>query len=234
MFIFCNAESQTGDFMMDRNMIVTCGFGGWYPRGVARLIESVKHYGVQVFAKTEYEDGIPHHNGNPYAHKLGVMSKAVRADIVTFLWCDASIYAVNNPEEVFDTIRRDGYYLVKSGFNCAQSCNDRILEYHGCTRDEAEQMPECLSGFVGLDLTNPIGWQMFSTWIKYCNDGVFRGSRLHANQSSDPRFLFHRQDQSALSLIANRMGLHMHELNTHIGYAAHGGGDHNLFLCQGM
>lgn len=216
------------------NSIVSCGFGGWYPKGVARLIESVKPYGINVFSKTEYEDGIPNHAGNPYAHKLGVMAKAIEAGVTKFLWCDASIYAVNDPQEVFDIINRDGHYLVKSGFNCAQSCNDNILYYHGCTRDEAEGMSECLSGFVGLDINHKVGREIFMTWLRYCNDGVFRGSRQHANQSLDPRFLFHRQDQSALALIANRMGLHMHELNTHLGYTAHGGGKHNLFLCQGM
>lgn len=213
---------------------MSCGFGGWYPKGVARLTESVKPYDVHVFSKTEYEDGIPHHQGNPYAHKLAVMAKAINAGITRFLWCDASIYAINNPQPVFDIIERDGYYLVKSGFNCAQSCNDNILYYHGSTRDEAEKMNECLSGFVGIDTRHPVGRELLISWIEYCNAGVFRGSREHANQSADPRFLFHRQDQSALSLLANYMGLHMHELNTHLGYKAHGGGNHNLFLCQGM
>lgn len=37
--------------------------------------------------------------------------------------------------------------------------------------------------------------------------GLSRGSRLHDNQSSDPRFLFHRQDQSCLNLSIHEAGV---------------------------
>ena len=44
-------------------------------------------------------------------------------------------------------------------------------------------------------------------WIRAGRDGAFRGSRGHGGQSTDPRFKFCRQDQSAMSLILGKSGV---------------------------
>ena len=48
---------------------------------------------------------------------------------------------------------------------------------------------------------------LYDKWKEYMDAGLSKGSRLHDNQSSDKRFLFHRQDQSCLSLAIWGLGL---------------------------
>jgi hypothetical protein len=47
-------------------------------------------------------------------------------------------------------------------------------------------------------------------FFQAAKDRAFAGSREHGGQSQDPRFLFHRQDQSAASLIAGTSGMRLH------------------------
>jgi hypothetical protein len=90
--------------------------------------------------------------------------------------------------------------MFRTGYNLAQSVSDRTLEYSGVLRDEAEHITEYASGCVGLNFElKEVRW-LFDSWKRYMTDGQFNGSRSHDNQSQDPRFLFHRQDQSCLSL----------------------------------
>jgi hypothetical protein len=52
------------------------------------------------------------------------------------------------------------------------------------------------SGFVGIDIENPIGLEMFKKWKKSMLAGTFIGSWEN-----------HRHDQTSLSIIAQEMGL---------------------------
>lgn len=193
--------------------IVSVGAGKWYPRGVDRLERSLLYHGYPdaLVLYRQLPDGSPTHEQIPYAHKLVAIQHAVEEGFRRILWLDASIVCVRNPKDMFDHIGHTGYYLYRSGYNCAQSVSDKCLDIFGVTRDEAEAMPECASNVVGFDLNNPIGQEFYQRWNRAAFDGSFNGSRLHDNQSQDPRFQFHRQDQSAASLIANQLGMTIHD-----------------------
>lgn len=198
---------------MTGDCVVSAGVGAWYPRGVKRLERSLIYHGYPDAMElwTDLPPGSPTHQQVPYAMKLRALEIAVEHGYKRLLWLDASIVCVRDPKDMFDEIGHVGYYLYRSGYNCAQSVSDACLRVFGVTRDQAEAMPECASNVVGFDLGNPVGMEFYWRWLKASRDGSFQGSRQHDGQSQDPRFLFHRQDQSAASLIANELGMHMHD-----------------------
>ncbi len=134
-------------------VIISCGVQGWYGRGVSRLERSL-HFegwsGDTIFYKDEYPLNCPNHNEVPYYFKISCFEEAIRRGYTHILWCDASMWSVRNPVKLFDLINDQGYYFFSSGYNLAQSVNDRALEVTGVTRDEAEGQIEWASGCVGI------------------------------------------------------------------------------------
>jgi len=195
-----------------KTCIVSCGVGGWYPRGVDRLERSLIYHGYDgdMLLYKDLPPGSKSHAEMPYGMKLSALTAAVAMGYQRILWLDASIVCIRYPKDIFDAIGHDGHYLYTSGYNCAQSVSDACLKIFGITRDQAEKIPECASNVVGFDMSNPIGREFYERWLKASQDGSFKGSRQHANQSRDPRFLFHRQDQSAASLICHQLGITLH------------------------
>jgi len=145
---------------------------------------------------------------NPYNVKAAAFEEAIKQGYKQILWVDSPVVAIRDVSPLFDMIEKDGYLTVKNNnWNCAQSVNDKCLKYFGITRDEAENVHEHAGGFIGVDITNPKGEALIGMFIRACKDGAADGSRYHDNQSSDPRFLFHRHCQSVITLSANKLGL---------------------------
>lgn len=194
--------------------IINVGLGSWYPQGQTRLVRSLVHHGFAWDVKTWTSwpnDSFDKNNG--YHVKPSAFEQVLKEGYTHVLWLDSSVWAIQNPNKIFDLINEQGYYLWKNGFNCAQECSDRCLQYFNVTRDEAEKMPCVSTSMFGVNVTNPIGKEFIERWMQSARDGIFNGSRQHDNQSKDPRFLHHRQDQSTASIIANQMGLHIHDMN---------------------
>ncbi len=101
---------------------------------------------------------------------------------------------------IFDIINEHGIFAFRSGYNLAQTAPDNLLAEIGISRDTAELIPETASGIVGLNFDNPDGLKVFEYWAELCDNGFFKNSRTHNPlESSDPRYLFGRQDQAALN-----------------------------------
>lgn len=149
----------------------------------------------------------------PYNIKAAAIKEAMK-EHDRILWLDCSFWALKHPSTLFDRISDRGYFVSMSGYNAAQVCSDASLEYFGITRDEAEKIPDTATGCFGLDLNHPMGWAIAEGFIDAALDGVFAGSREHGGQSQDPRFLFHRQDQSVATLIMGKLGLPLDLPNT--------------------
>jgi hypothetical protein len=58
--------------------------------------------------------------------------------------------------------------------------------------------------------------------------GLSKGSRLHDNQSADPRFKFHRQDQSCLNLAIWELGLKNDRVDDMVSYKGTGYNEEKL------
>lgn len=211
-------------------VIISAGVGGWYAKGVERLEKSLNYHGwagdVMTWKDIDPPASRPH-NEYPYYFKIAAFEWALYRQYTHILWVDASFWSIQNPMPIFDLVNIDGLYMFRSGYSMAQSINDAALEKLGLSRDELVDSPEYASGCVGLNFNNPNARHLYTHWKSYMDDGLSRGSRNHDNQSQDPRFLFHRQDQSCLSLAMYKCKLSIDQPD----YVAYYGSGYNKEKC---
>jgi hypothetical protein len=207
----------------------------WYPKGTKRLVKSLVYHGFSGDILTwEYWPNNEWDKTNPYHVKLCAFEEAIKLGYTHILWLDCSVWAIKNPDPIFDLINSSGYYMWSSGYNCAQVCSDSCLEYFKISRDQAEKIPDCSSSMIGLNLDNPIASQFINRWVHSASMGQFYGSRQHDNQSQDPRFLFHRQDQSCASIIAHSLGMQLTPPNIYSSYYITEQKESVIFTMRGM
>jgi hypothetical protein len=220
-FKYCIINASTGD--------------SWYPKGSRRLKNSLNYHGFAGDVLTW--DKWPNNDFDkscPYNIKASAFMEAIKLGYTHILWVDCSGWAIKDPIKLLDIVNEDGYYFWRSGTNSAQTCSDNCLNYFGISRDEAEAFEDCSSGIMGVNLFNPKAKEFIEKWIESARAGVFNGSRLHDNQSKDKRFLFHRQDQSAASVIINKMKLKLHDPGIHISYYQKEVNESVIFLLRGL
>lgn len=225
------------DLTNNKAVIICAGIGGWYSAGVRRLERTLNFegWGGSILTWTDYPPNCPSHEDVPYYFKIAAFEEAIKQGYTHILWVDASIFAVKNPMPMFDIINDQGFWFFSSGYNLAQSSSDAALNFFGRTRDEAEYQPEWASGCVGINLENPDGNKLYHRWKYYMDSGISRGSRLHDNQSQDPRFLFHRQDQTCLNLAIWELGLRNDKVEDMIAYKGTGyNPDKVIFFIQSL
>lgn len=193
------------DLTNNKCVIINCGVHGWYGAGSKRLQKSLNYVGWggdTIIYSGEYPPDCPPHEELPYYMKIATFEQAILRGYTHILWVDSSFWAVETPMKMFDIINEQGYWFFSTGYNLAESINDESLLFVNKSRDEAELRTEWASGCVGINLENPNGKALYEKWKYYMDNGLSRGSRLHDNQSADPRFKFHRNDQSCLNLAA--------------------------------
>lgn len=218
-------------------VIISAGIGGWYAKGVERLEKSLNFHGwagdVMTWKDVQPQDSRAH-NDYPYYFKLAAFRGAIAKGYTHILWCDASFWSIQNPMPIFDFVNSNGFYIFRSGYTLAQTVNDAALEILQIDRDELDQQPEYASGCFGINLHNPDGQKLLERWGLYMDMGLSRGSRSHNNESADPRFLHHRQDQTCLSLAMYTLALSVNEPD----YVAYYGGGYDprkcLFFINGL
>lgn len=192
------------DLTQQKPVIICEGIDSWYSAGIDRLKNSLVHHGYagdMIFWKNEYPPHSPSHNDNPYAFKIYAIRDAIARGYKTIIQIDSSFWCIKNPMPLFDIIIDKGVFAFRSGYNCAQTCPDNLLAAVGISRDEAEHIPETATGIVGLHVDNPDAKKVLEYWGDFCDSGLFINSRIHnPRESSDPRYLHGRQDQSAFSM----------------------------------
>lgn len=208
------------DLTQNKAVIISAGIGGWYPAGVRRLERTLNFegWGGGIMTWTDYPEGCPTHEQRPYYMKIAAFEEEIKQGFTHILWVDASFFCVRNPMRMFDIINEQGFWFFSSGYNLAQSVNDYALQFAGRSRDDAEHQIEWASGCVGINTENPDGKALYERWKYYMDAGLSVGSRLHDNQSQDPRFLFHRNDQSCLSLAIWDLGLKNDKVDDMVAY----------------
>lgn len=207
-------------------VICTVAYLGWYRRGVARMIQEFERvspgYEIQAWVNTlppgtpEIVHGKVTYTG--YAAKPWALKHAMESADVALL-IDASVYPIRHIEPLLDFIYGHGYYLAPAGFTIGEWTNDEMLEQAGLTRDEALKIPDVASGIVGLKNSLQTQflvdrWCEMTRWPSFGaphSNSEAADTRHHYRNvgfvSNDPRCSGHRQDQSALSIIAHQMGL---------------------------
>lgn len=176
--------------------IVNVSVGGWYPEGQKRLRRSL----IDIDDESEriFFRRFPgaHHNVTPYGFKIDALRIAESRGYQQLLWLDASMWVIRPLDEVWEAIERDGYLLGREGWSVGYWCSPDVLKKAGYTKDQANEMTLMVGGFVGLDLSNPIGQEFLTRW-EWCRDqGWFNGP-----------WTSHRHDMTAGGFIAHEMGL---------------------------
>lgn len=204
--------------------IAVIGIGGWYPRGVARLINSFheKSPGFTIHAWVNtLPDGAPHgvvENGvdyTPYCAKPFAMEYLWAQGFNIGILVDAAFFAIRHIQPLIVHIGDVGYYLCDNGGRVGEWSSDRALSLMGITRDDAMQITEVSSYCVGFDFTNTMATVALAQWCDAAHRGAFQGPHTNTGHqgrnvghcSYDPRCKGHRHDQTSLSVIAHRLGM---------------------------
>jgi len=215
------------------NTVINGAIGGWYPKGQERLSKSLFEHSPNVRQVLQRGFSEKSLSDNPYNIKADILFHERFYSEV--LWMDCSCWAIKDIQPIFDIIKRDGYYILSSGYNAAQTCNDKCLDYFAITRDEAEKIPDSSTMVFGVDMNQHIGLKFCHEFMDASKNGIADGSRFHDNQSADPRFLFHRQDQSIATCIAYKLGMKLHSFGEHVHYDEHGkANDSVCIISRGM
>ncbi len=190
-------------------VIINSAVGEWWTHGQDRLRKSlidVGYDGDVMFFKNEQINGF-YNPDNVYTTKAAALHEAIQYGYKYILWVDCSFWAIKNPKGVFDKIKKEHGYFLKSGYNCAQTTNDKAAKLSGYTHDELELLPELWSCMFGFDMTFGPSRILANQFLAYMVQGAAEGDREHnAAECSDPRFMFSRQDQTALSLAFHTCG----------------------------
>lgn len=194
---------------MSRTIFLSAGINQWYNRGAKRLSDSLTQHGWQYDRQIWIDEWppVPMERRPVYNIKAAAVEYAMKQGYTTIIWGDASITARGNMDAFVAKVQADGYWIGQSGYNAAQTASDAQLQYFGVSRDWAANVPDCATGLFGICVENPTMRSFAEQWVQAGRDGAFGGSRMHANQSKDPRYLHCRQDQSAASLLLGKLGV---------------------------
>lgn len=162
-----------------------------------------------------------HPNGSPYLDKVNSLIVAYQKGYRYILYLDCSITAIRPLDDIWNHIKKYGHYLYKSGYNCAQTTNDRCLNNFGITRDTAEHFHEAATNVIGIDTESVTGMKLINELqmdhIPESIQGVkWPNEYQRLQESHDSRFAFHRQDQAVISIIAGKYNMHLDEGNNFV------------------
>lgn len=209
--------------------LVTIGIGGWYPRGIARMIQAFhqKSPGFEVAAwvncipfgapGTVIEDGYDY---TAYCAKPFALLSALMAGFDIAILLDAAFYPIRPIHPLVEHICQTGYYLCKNGNLVGEWSSDRCLERMGVTRETAMQMEEVSSYCVGLNFSDGRCHELLHRWCGFAADRLTipgphtngfdsLRERNPGHCSYDPRVKGHRHDQTVLSILAHKMGMNI-------------------------
>ena len=208
-----------------KTVICTVGIGGWYPRGVARMIQQFAEvspgFDIHAWVNT-YPFGAPGsviESGweyGPYMAKPFALLEAYKAGADIAILCDAAFYPIRSIHPLVDHIAQTGYYFCRNGYSVGEWCSDRAMERLGQTREKLFAMEEISSYCVGLNFADGRCIELLQRWCGFAADRLtFAGPHTAAGQggrnagfvSTDSRVRGHRHDQTALSVLAHHIGM---------------------------
>lgn len=190
----------------------------WYHRGQTRLRESLAKVGSDVDWEFVTRPNPIH--SSAYADKVVAIFDAFSQGYEKILWLDCSITAVRNLEDIWNYIDKHGFYFYKTGYNCAQTSNDRSLANYEFTRDQAEKIQEIATNVMGFNCLDPRCMDLIQLMYQGIFDKSIDGIKWpnpfeRLKESKDPRFQFHRQDQTIISLSAGLLNIPITEELNH-------------------
>ncbi len=213
---------------MSERMVFNVATGS-YLRGQRRLAKRLEQLGEPLRSWDAMPPGCPPHAENPYAFKAHALNFALtlRDRPTTLLWMDASIWPAKPLDALWERIERDGYWVARNGWNNDEWTADSAYSVLfpdkniGDARRANKKVPHVVATAFGLSLDHDIGREALRLYKQYADAGAFRGPWSNSNhpdcahqtvnaRCSDcgpPDVRGHRHDQTALSIIAYRLGM---------------------------
>lgn len=212
-------------------MILNVAIGGWYPRGLARMIQQFREvspgYDITSWVNcyppgtpTEAEYPQDGYNYRPYIAKPFAMAYALDqgADIAILL--DAAFYPVRDIFPLVEHTAQVGYYLCRNGNMMGEWSSDECLRIMGLSRSQAMAIEEVSSYCVGLNFahhevafdcqTLAQRWALYWRAIPGPHTNECHATERGRNRgfcSKYPKVKGHRHDQSTLSILAHQCGM---------------------------
>jgi hypothetical protein len=184
-----------------------------YKLGQQRLSNSLNGY-KKLMLNDYVSIGSPTHKESPYEFKLNCIEGGFNHDDIV-LWCDSSLWRVGDLEIIENIIKQDGYFLTEAGHYVGRWCNEHTRNYFKLTPQELKQGPGGMTmfsaGLVGFNMKSETAMKFLYDWKASAKAGCFKGS-----------YIDHRHDQTAGSIIAQRMGLKYQRGGQHMAYIGAG------------
>lgn len=209
-------------------MILNVAVGGWYPKGLARLIREFDRVspGFEITSWVNcYPPGTPEPgewpddgggcNYRPYIAKPFAMKYALDQGADVAILLDAAFYPIRAIHPLIEHICQRGYYLCRNGNQVGEWASDEALRMFSESRRHAFTIPEASSYCVGMNLKWSTPAQLVEMWAeKWRAIPGPHSQRLQETAarnpgfvSTDPRVRGHRHDQTTLSLLAHHLGM---------------------------
>jgi len=185
---------------------------GHYVNGQRRLLNSSFLHADTLGYADQFPPGSPTHAQSSYAFKAHALKAAAEKGYRLLLWADASVKPVRSLEPLWERIERDGYWIqANDGWNNWQWTAQAAYDPLEITEEENQKVTHVMAISFGIDLESETGGLILDDYIRLAKSGAFNGhwknDRLQAHPN--PKVLGHRHDQTALSIIAHRLGCKM-------------------------
>ena len=206
-----------------KSCIVNYANGGWYIKGQERLKKSLEdfNYKGDILLFTDPKEiNCKTHQENPYSFKPYAIKKAKDMGYTNVTWVDASFYAVKEINFIDEHLEKFGYGFQESGWNVSQWTNDKCLELFKEEREPLFEAKMISSGFMSFNFNFEICNTALNMFLESADNGSFIGKWNNKDQteSLDSRVLGHRHDQSAISIIINKLKLKISDNDTFFCY----------------
>lgn len=216
------------------NCIINVSVGGWYPKGMQRLRNSLEAVGYNQagFWASVLPHGCPPHSEVPYAFKPYSFKWAKENGYKNVLWCDSAVWAQQRPDYIFRLIEEKGYMILRNGWVTGNWSSDEQLKAFGYTREDSWNIPHAMACVIGINFASKEGNHIFEEYFKHQH--LFKGSWKNENNhlGTDPRIMGTRHDQTILSLIAHKHGYEFTNPQGIIDYNINN--KNSILLTQGM
>jgi hypothetical protein len=199
--------------------IVSFGKNYNFERGIQRLKSQIENMvNVPFYGFTEYPEGCPTHEVSPFAFKFFCIQECIKKGHSEILWLDSSVVIKTDLQDVFDFIKKHGYFFIKNWHSVGQYCHDKALKTLQISREKSFNIPSLQGTNFGVNIKNDASKIFLEQLISLSTDGItFPGPYANDNNEASlhPQVSGHRHEQTAMSVVALRQGLNMWFPNEH-------------------
>lgn len=237
-----------------RSVVLTVATGARYVKGQHRLTASMNSMG-QFCVKWDnaLPPGCPPHRERPYAFKSYAIQWAMSRGFTRIMWCDASIVPIRPLAPIWEHAAEHGAWLSNNGFTnyewtADSAYPDLFPEYFvpgaepAVAREVNKLIKHVVGGVIAIDLNRPNGVLFAEEYVRLgTQTKAFCGpwsNIMHTDAQGGGGDYFgacgpadvrgHRHDQTALSVIAWRLGIPLTDPPKYFCYR--GGESHETIL----